>query len=241
MENIFMSFIVYAFIGWLWESFYCSIKAKHFVYRGFLLGPYCPVYGFGVVAVLLLVPDNAGSLINLYFNMVVIVTVIEYVTSWLLEKLFHMTLWNYKNIPLNIDGRVAIPVSLFWGIGCLILVKLVNPVIQLQIKRFVTETNNIGPIILMAIFLIDVVSTMIFTATAKKKVESVIDTSDVENAAIKEFRLKHLVTNHKSSPSRDRLLKFIQSHPRQLKHHNLNRLLKNYPNITFKNKNNPSD
>lgn len=51
--EIFMTFIVYSFIGWIWETFYCSLKDRHFVFRGFLLGPYCPVYGFGVSAVLL--------------------------------------------------------------------------------------------------------------------------------------------------------------------------------------------
>ncbi|MHC5227018.1 putative ABC transporter permease [Enterococcus sp. LJL99] len=231
-----MTFITYSFIGWLWESFYCSIKAKHFVYRGFLLGPYCPVYGFGVTAVLLLVPEHVGSLLNLYFNVVVIVTVIEYITSWLLEKLFNMTLWNYSKIPMNIDGRVAVPVSLFWGVGCVLLIKVINPNIQDMIHDFVSATNGIGPIVLFVIFMIDVISTLIFTETTKKEVESVVDNSDPENASIKEYRMKHLFNNEKPSAVRERILHSLKSKPMKIRHYTLSRIVKNYPNIIFNKK-----
>lgn len=234
MENIFMTFITYSIIGWLWESVYCSIKAKHFVYRGFLLGPYCPVYGFGVTAVLLLVPDKSGTLLNLYFNSVVIVTFVEYIASFLLEKLFNMTLWDYKDVPLNIEGRVAVPVSLFWGIGCLFLIKVINPVIQSLIDIFNQATHNWGGIILFIIFMLDVLTTLWFTAITKKEVSSMIDTSDTENAAIKEYRLKHLFDNKLTDSSRLRVLEALKHRPLKLRHHNLSRLAKNYPNLKFK-------
>ncbi|MEG1502968.1 MAG: hypothetical protein RSC16_01870 [Enterococcus sp.] len=236
MESIFMTFIVYSFIGWIWESIYCSIKARHYVYRGFLLGPYCPVYGFGVSAVILLVPEHAGTLLNLYFNIVVIVTIIEFITSWVLEKFFGMKLWDYSKVPLNIEGRVAVPVSLFWGIGCLFLLKIINPVIQEKIHEFNQATNNIGPIILAIIFFADILTTLIFILTTKKEVEAVVDTSDANNAAIKEFRWEHLISNRKSSKSREKVIELIKKRPMKLKHHNLNRLVKNYPNISFRKK-----
>lgn len=234
MDHLFMTFLVYSVIGWLWESFYCSMKARHYVYRGFLLGPYCPVYGFGVASVLILVPENAGTLLNLYFNIVVIVTIIEFITSWMLEKFFGMKLWDYTKVPLNIEGRVAVPVSLFWGVGCLILMKVINPVIQDGIQEFIDTTNHLGPVILAVLFAADVASTLIFTLTTKKEVSSVIDTSDPENAAVKEFRLKHLISNHHSSTSREQVLKMIKERPKNLTRRNLNRLAKNYPNMHFK-------
>ena len=234
VENIFMTFITYSIIGWLWESVYCSIKAKHYVYRGFLLGPYCPVYGFGVTAVLQLVPDKSGTLLNLYFNSVVIVTFVEYIASWLLEKLFNMTLWDYKTVPLNIEGRVAVPVSLFWGIGCVFLIKVINPVIQSGISSFNQATHNIGGILLFIIFMVDVVTTLWFTATTKQEVSSMIDTNDSENAAIKEYRIKHLIEERISDGSRRKVLDALKNRPLKLRHHNLNRLAKNYPNLKFK-------
>lgn len=231
-----MTFITYSLIGWLWETFYCSIKAKHLVYRGFLLGPYCPVYGFGVTAVLLLVPEHSGSLLNLYFNVVVIVTIIEYITSWLLEKLFNMSLWNYSNVPMNIDGRVAVPVSLFWGVGCVLLIKVINPNVQDVIHDFISATSGIGPIIIFVIFMADVISTLIFTETTKKEVESVVDNSDPENASIKEYRMKHLFNNGKPSAVRERILHSLKSKPMKLRHYTLSRIVKNYPNINFNKK-----
>ncbi|MBO0476135.1 hypothetical protein DOK76_03575 [Vagococcus sp. DIV0080] len=236
MESLFMTFFAYAFIGWLWESFYCSLKAKHFVYRGFLLGPYCPVYGFGVSAVLLLVPENAGTLLNLYLNIVVIVTVIEFLTSWILEKLFNMKLWDYTNVPFNIEGRVAVPVSLFWGVGCLVLIKLINPVIQELLSDFSQMTNHIGPIILFVLFMLDCLSTFVFTLTTKKEVEAIVDTTDTENAALKEYRLKNLFINNKSSEGREKVLEWLGNRPKKLHHRHLNRLLSNYPNLRFKKK-----
>ncbi|MEG0254723.1 MAG: hypothetical protein RR554_03130 [Vagococcus sp.] len=229
-----MIFITYAVIGWLWESVFCSFKAKHFVYRGFLLGPYCPVYGFGVVAVLLLIPKEYGTLLNLYFNIVVIVTIVEYVTSWLLEKFFNMQLWDYSKVPLNIHGRVAVPVSVFWGIGCLFLVQVIQPRVEEMIQYFGQLTNGWLPIILFVAFSMDVLSTLLFIVTTKKEVEAVVDTSDSENAAVKEYRLKHIFINVEESVSRKRLLTNLSTIKPQLKHRNLRRIVSNYPNFKVK-------
>lgn len=227
-----MTFITYAVVGWIWESIFCSIKAKHFVYRGFLLGPYCPVYGFGVTAVLLLVPNQSMPVLNLYIYSFFIVTVVEYVTSWLLEKLFNMKLWNYSKVPLNINGRVAVPVSLFWGVGCVVLIKFINPHIQTMIQSFILNTKNIGPIVLFIVFIADVISTLIFTFTTKKEVATIVNSNDAENADVKEYRLKHLLPN-KPLEMRDKVLIALKNKPKKLKHLTLNRIVKNYPNIIF--------
>lgn len=229
--QIFLTFLAYSFIGWIWESIYCSFKARRYVYRGFLLGPYCPVYGFGVTAVLLIVPDSTNNLISLFFNSIVVVTIIEFLTSWLLEKCFSMKLWDYSKMPFNIEGRVAVPVSLFWGMGCVLLIKIINPIIQKFIFEFNLDTHNIVVLFVSVLFSIDVLSTVIFTLTTKQEVEGMLDNTDKENAAIKEFRLKNLLINHPSSLNRDKVLKAIHSNPMMLKHLSLSRILKNYPNL----------
>lgn len=233
-----MTFMAYSFIGWLWESVFCSIQSKHFVYRGFLLGPYCPVYGFGVTAVLLLVSNNTHSLISLYFSTVFIVTVVEYITSWILEKLFDMKLWDYSNMPMNIDGRVAVPISLLWGVGCVILIKFINPPIQTVIQNFNTTTKDIGPLVICIIFMADVVSTLIFTATTKKEVQSALDDAqnNPDNAGVKEYRLKHLLDN-KPTDTGKKVLASFKGKAMKLRHHSLSRIIKNYPHIVFDHKN----
>lgn len=117
MSQVILLFFIYSFIGWLWETVYCSLKAKKFVYRGFLVGPYCPIYGFGVLSVLYFVEPFENNLLVLYVGSAVLVTILEYVTSYGLEKLFHASWWDYHDVPFNLNGRVALPVSLFLGIG----------------------------------------------------------------------------------------------------------------------------
>ena len=234
MTIIFMTFLVYAVIGWIWESFYCSFKAGRYVYRGFLLGPYCPVYGFGVVSVLLLVPKEAGTMLNLYFNIVVIVTVVEYLASVLLEKFFQMQLWDYSEVPLNIQGRVAVPVSVFWGVGCLFLSKVIQPQIDKLVTLLSGLLNGWLPVLLLILFLADVITTLIYTQTVQKELVGLVDTSDSENAGVKEYRLKHLWTDVEEYASRGRVREYLEKIEKTSKHRNLSRLVKNYPHFQLK-------
>ncbi len=159
--DIILFFFIYSFIGWLWETIYCSLKAKKFVYRGFLTGPYCPIYGFGILSVLYFLDPFRNNVLFLYFLSAILVTVIEYFTSFILEKLFHATWWNYSAVPLNINGRVAIPVSLFWGVGCVLIVKVIHPKVIL-LERFLAYHFGFGlPAVLLILFSIDIIYTII--------------------------------------------------------------------------------
>lgn len=129
IAEIVLYFFIYSVIGWLWETIYCSIGAGHFVYRGFLHGPYCPIYGFGVLSVLYLVIPLQESTLELFIFSSVIVTILEYITGFFLERIFKVTLWNYNDVPMNIHGRVAVPVSLFWGFCCVLVVRRIQPAI----------------------------------------------------------------------------------------------------------------
>lgn len=148
-------FFAYSFIGWLWETVYCSIKAKKFVYRGFLIGPITPIYGFGIIGVLYFIEPFSNHLSYLYLFSVLLVTVLEYVTSYLLEKLFHATLWDYKQVPLNINGRVAVPVSLFWGIGCLLIVYFIQPKLMGVVDNLALQFGIFLPVVLLMIIMLD--------------------------------------------------------------------------------------
>lgn len=135
ISNLVFLFFIYSFIGWLWETVYCSLKDKQFVYRGFLAGPYCPVYGFAVTTVLFLTKPFQENLPILFFGGLIIATVFEYMAACFLEKVFHMKLWDYSQESGNIKGRIAPLISLFWGIGVVFLVKLIQPsVMQLLAK-----------------------------------------------------------------------------------------------------------
>lgn len=164
-------FFIYSFIGWLWETIYCSLKAGKFVYRGFLIGPYCPIYGFGILGVLYFVEPFQNNVVVLYVFATILVTTLEYFTSYLLEKLFHASWWDYRNVPLNINGRVAVPVSLFWGIACVLIVKVVNPLV-LDLENWLAQTFGIFlPMLLLVLIAVDIV----YTVTNMQSFQKVAD------------------------------------------------------------------
>ena len=101
----FLYFIIYSFLGWLYESILCSITGKKLVNRGFLNGPVCPVYGFGALLIVLVFYGKETSLLPLFLSSMVLTSVVEYFTAVLLEKLFHARWWDYSGRPFNIHGR----------------------------------------------------------------------------------------------------------------------------------------
>lgn len=164
-------FFIYSFIGWLWETIYCSLKAGKFVYRGFLIGPYCPIYGFGILGVLYFVEPFQNNVVVLYVFATILVTALEYFTSYLLEKLFHASWWDYRNVPFNINGRIALPVSLFWGIACVLIVKVVNPLV-LDLESWLAQTFGVFlPLVLLALIAVDIV----YTVTNMQSFQKVAD------------------------------------------------------------------
>ena len=133
MQNLcqyFLYFTIYSFIGWACECVYCSIPAKKFINRGFLNGPFCPVYGVGAVLVIRFLTPVQGSIPALFLLGMLVTSVVEYLTSYLLEKAFHMKWWDYSNMPLNLHGRVCLLNSTEFGILCVVLMRLVHPKVQ---------------------------------------------------------------------------------------------------------------
>lgn len=159
--KLILYFIIYSIIGWLWETVYCSIKAKKFVYRGFLIGPYCPIYGFGIIMVLYLIEPFHQNIVLLYIFSTLIVTLLEYITAYTLEKIFHTTWWDYHNVPLNIQGRVALPISIFWGFCCVMVVKYLQPLVSDMVTDLYNSTGEILPLFVVLILTVDsIVSVM---------------------------------------------------------------------------------
>lgn len=130
MENLstyILLFLLYSFFGWVCEVIYTSIPAGHFINRGFLIGPYCPIYGFGAVFVLLLLNDYRSNPILLFIMSILIASVIEYITSFLLEKIFGLSLWDYSNQKFNLNGRICLKNLLMFGALSLAVVYVLNP------------------------------------------------------------------------------------------------------------------
>ncbi|MDO4173625.1 MAG: putative ABC transporter permease, partial [Eubacteriales bacterium] len=135
-----MIFLIYSCMGWIFETIYCTIVTHRWANRGFLYGPVCPIYGCGAVAITILVqrmeqPDMGGiAWWQIYLLSVVGSAVLEFVTSLVLEKLFHASWWDYSHLPFNIQGRVCLRNSLLFGVAGLVIVYLILPVVNMWVS-----------------------------------------------------------------------------------------------------------
>ena len=125
--DILFSFFIYGFLGWCSEVAFAAFKQHSFVNRGFLNGPICPIYGIGVTVVVASLQPYVGNLILLYITSTILVTFLEWLTGFLLEKMFHHRWWDYSEMPLNIGGYVCPLFSAIWGVACVLIVKLIYP------------------------------------------------------------------------------------------------------------------
>jgi len=136
----FLYFIIYSFIGWLYESILCSISEKKWVNRGFLNGPLCPVYGFGALSVLFLLNQRVDNIVALFFISMGVTSILEYITSLLLEKLFHAKWWDYSNYRFNIQGRVSLIGAIVFGLLSVLLIKVIHPLTSELIIKTLSDT-----------------------------------------------------------------------------------------------------
>ena len=130
MYYLILYFFVYGFLGWCTEVAFAACKERKFVNRGFLNGPICPIYGIGVGLVVQFLTPYKENLVLLYIASVVMVTALEWVTGFILEKIFHNKWWDYSKMPLNLNGYVCLLFSLIWGVACVLIVDFIHPLIH---------------------------------------------------------------------------------------------------------------
>ena len=169
-------FFVYGFLGWCTEVIFAAFKQHRFVNRGFLNGPICPIYGVGVTLVIACLEAFQSNLLLLYISSVILVTVLEGVTGWAMDKLFHNKWWDYSKLPFNIGGYVCLLFSLIWGVACVFIVYFVHPLIH-PVLSLIPHTAGIA---LIAILGIALLSDIIVTTSAIVKFNQYLE------------RLKHI-------------------------------------------------
>lgn len=174
MNKIFLYtlyFFFYSAGGWAFESTYCSIGERKLINRGFLTGPMCPIYGTGTLVMeVLLYPLKANPIIVFLLGMV-FCDIVEYLTSFIMEKLFNARWWNYKDEFLNLHGRICLKHSIIWGMASLAFVKLLHPKVERLFERFSDEMIRNAVLIILVIFLIDLIAAVI-KATGMRKLMS---------------------------------------------------------------------
>lgn len=162
-------FFFYSFIGWFFESCYCSIRPKKWVNRGFLRGPICPIYGTGGLVMMICLVPLRHITKNLYLNELfifiagaVLCDIVEFMTSYIMEKLFNARWWDYSNKKFNIQGRICLTHTFYWGTCACLFVFILEPIMNLYIVGQVSESSrNILTYIFLTVFAFDLLDTVI--------------------------------------------------------------------------------
>ena len=165
----FLYFILYSIVGWCIEMIYCRICQGKWVDRGFLFGPYCPIYGFGAIILILSLQPFSANPILLFILSLILTTTLEYVTSYVMEKLFNAKWWDYSHLPFNINGRVCLLNSLEFAILSLFLIYLIHRKVIDLINMIPSQYITLIATSFVIILAIDITATVSALVNLKEK------------------------------------------------------------------------
>ncbi len=150
---LFLLLLLYSFLGWCGEMVYCSLGQMRLCEkRGFLNGPICPIYGHGALLVLAALDGGCENPLLTFLLGALLTSAVEYVTSFAMEKLFHMRWWDYSGRRFNLNGRVCLRNSALFGVGCVVLCHGVGPALN-AFTGYLVEARN-GVLMAQALFLL---------------------------------------------------------------------------------------
>ena len=199
-------FYIYGVLGWCVEVAYAAVKQGKFVNRGFLNGPICPIYGVGVVSVIYCLGEVRGNLLVLYAASVVLVTVIEGITGFVMDRLFHHKWWDYSNQPLNIGGYVCLFFSLIWGVFCVFIMKVFQP----MVNGVVVHIPIVIGLIVLSVCTVGMAADLYVTAAAVLKLNKRLEAMDRIAAELHELSDRmgeNIYENVRDSMEREEKLK----------------------------------
>ena len=192
ISKYFLLFLLYSFAGWVMETAWVSWCNKKLVDRGFLIGPYCPIYGCGAILIILFLKRFSYSPVLLFLSTVVLCGGLEYFASWCMEKVFKARWWDYSNRKFNIKGRICLRNLIAFGIMGLAVIYLINPYFEIWIEYLDERHINILALLLWTIFIMDfVVSTIVVygfrKVTEKVNREKVTDNTEQITKMVREL------------------------------------------------------
>lgn len=171
-------FMIYAVIGWCTEVAFAAVHHGKFVNRGFLNGPVCPIYGVGVTVVILCLTPIKDNLIILFVGSVVLTSFLEWLTGFVLEKVFHDKWWDYSDVPFNIGGYICLKFSLLWGLACVFVMVIVQPIIEGFVNGLYNKVGWTIIIICLVLFVSDAIVTVTTILKLNKRLGLISDMTD---------------------------------------------------------------
>ena len=159
LYEIAMYFFLYSFLGWCSEVIFATLKTGKFVNRGFLNGPVCPIYGTGVVLLLLALTPLREYAWAVFLAAALLCSALEFATGFLLEKVFHRKWWDYSDRHFNLCGYICLEMSLLWGVAALAVLYAVQPMFATLLQKL----PLIAGYILLGIFAASLLTDLVFT------------------------------------------------------------------------------
>lgn len=192
VSTFILIFFLFSVIGWLMEVILKYMKYRRFINRGYLVGPYCPIYGCGAVAVTILVniligPDSSYG--DIFLAGMVVCGVLEYFVGWLMETTYHARWWDYSDKPMNLHGRIWIGNLILFGFGSIVIIKFINPILF----EWLDKWSDLA-IIFTAVFIILLMITdNIVSGKMMNEVKHEIDASQADNTEEISRRIRELL------------------------------------------------
>lgn len=187
----FALYLFYSCCGWLMEIICCSIVNKKFTDRGFLIGPYCPIYGWASISMIFFLGKYHNDPITLFCMAVIICSVLEYFTSYIMENLFHARWWDYSHRKFNLNGRICLENSLLFGALGFLLIKYINPNVEYLLNMIPQNYFVILTSILLVLHLIDIVLSFSIITKLKLTIDNVRTDATNEITDKVKYILKH--------------------------------------------------
>ncbi len=219
----FLLFIIYATLGWLIEVIGKLIEKKRFINRGFLIGPYCPIYGFGALAITFLLKKYTSDIIALFVMAILVCGTLEYLTSYFMEKIFHARWWDYSSKKFNINGRVCLNTIIPFGLlGCFIMY-VSNPFLLKVLNALPDLALYILSTTLFIIFIVDnIISFNVISTvhTTTKSLYKELDNTEEITKKVKEILLSKSVLHRRlihAYPKLETIKEKIKKRTKQLK------------------------
>lgn len=214
----FLLLLFYSFLGWCGEMIYCSILQRHLCEkRGFLNGPICPIYGHGALLVLLALHGGGENPVLTFLLGGILTTVLEYVTSFVMEKLFHMRWWDYSHMHFNLFGRVCLWNSCLFGLACVLLCHAVHPAVARGVTWLIQKGIGVPlALVLAVVYATDTVVSVLSAIHIRSRLEKLHVLYDELGEKLEQLREEQRVN---AETQRDRLETGLASARQTLEQH----------------------
>lgn len=247
LYELILIFFIYSFLGWCLEVSYAAIETGEFVNRGFLYGAVCPIYGIGATIVIISLSPIIDNILILFLGSVLLTSLLELIAGFILEKVFQNKWWDYSSLPFNIGGYICLRFSLYWGIACIFLMKIIHPFIYNFIGVIPIFLSKLIILIMLLLLLVDLIATIITVLNLNKRLKLISDISRNLKRISDDFgqtiSYTSLKVSERISPIKENLnrhtlkvdelkIKYKELFEKNVRSHN--RILKAFPNLKSK-------